>query len=154
MGADYKGIDLALVVSGQTRVSQYVLPESGTIGNYYSSWANNRWSPSNTNGSYPRADDRASSSINGGLYRNSFWLNNASFLRLKNVELGYTINAAILSRAKIAGLRVYANAFNLFTVTKVKDYDPEGANSSGPYNSTGQFYPQQRIVNVGVNVKF
>jgi TonB-linked SusC/RagA family outer membrane protein len=154
MGADYKGIDLALVLSGQTRVSQYVLPESGTIGNYYSSWANNRWSPSNTNGSYPRADDRASSSINGGLYRNSFWLNNASFLRLKNVELGYTINAAILSRAKIAGLRVYANAFNLFTVTKVKDYDPEGANSSGPYNSTGQFYPQQRIVNVGVNVKF
>jgi TonB-linked SusC/RagA family outer membrane protein len=154
MGADYKGIDLALVLAGQTHVSQYVLPESGTIGNFYSSWADNRWSPTNTNGSYPRVDERASSSVNGGLYRNSFWLNNASFLRLKNVELGYTINAGILSRAKIAGLRVYANAFNLFTVTKVKDYDPEGANSSGPYNSTGQFYPQQRIVNVGVNVKF
>lgn len=148
MGADYKGIDLALVFAGQTRVSQYVLPESGTIGNFYSSWADNRWSPANTNGSYPRADDRASSSINGGLYKNSFWLNNASFLRLKNVELGYTINANILSRAKIAGLRVYANAFNLFTVTKVKDYDPEG------YSTSGQFYPQQRIVNVGVNVKF
>ncbi|GAA3935854.1 TonB-dependent receptor [Chitinophaga oryziterrae] len=148
MGADYKGIDLALVFAGQTRVSQYVLPESGTIGNFYSSWADNRWSPTNTNGSYPRADDRASSSINGGLYKNSFWLNNASFLRLKNVELGYTINANILSRAKIAGLRVYANAFNLFTVTKVKDYDPEG------YSTSGQFYPQQRIVNVGVNVKF
>jgi TonB-linked SusC/RagA family outer membrane protein len=148
MGADYKGIDLALVFAGQTRVSQYVLPESGTIGNFYSSWADNRWSPTNTNGSYPRADDRASSSINGGLYKNSFWLNNASFLRLKNVELGYTINANILSRAKIAGLRVYANAFNLFTVTKVKDYDPEG------YSASGQFYPQQRIVNVGVNVKF
>ncbi|PSL49910.1 TonB-linked SusC/RagA family outer membrane protein [Chitinophaga niastensis] len=148
LGADYKGFDLSIVLSGQTHVSQYVLPESGTIGNFYSSWADNRWSPTNTGGTYPRADDRASSSINGGLYSNSFWLNNASFLRLKNVELGYNINASFMSRMKIGGLRVYANAFNLFTITKVKDYDPEGSSGSG------QFYPQQRIINVGVNVKF
>jgi TonB-linked SusC/RagA family outer membrane protein len=148
LGADYKGIDLSVVLAGQTNVSQYVLPESGTVGNFYSSWADNRWSPTNTAGTYPRADDRASASINGGLYKNNFWLNNASFFRLKNVELGYTINADILSRIRIAGLRVYANAFNLFTISPVKDYDPEGVQGSG------QFYPQQRIVNVGVNVKF
>jgi len=148
MGADYKGIDLSIVFAGQTHVSQYVLPESGTIGNFYSSWADNRWSPTNPNGSYPRVDERASSSVNGGLYQNNFWLNNASFLRLKNVELGYTLNANLLSRLKLAGVRIYANAFNLFTITKVKDYDPEGSSGSG------QFYPQQRIVNAGVNVKF
>lgn len=148
LGADYKGFDLSAVVAGQTHVSQYVLPESGTVGNFYSSWADNRWSPSNTAGTYPRADDRASASINGGLYQNNFWLNNASFLRLKNVELGYTIKADVLSRIRISGLRVYASAFNLFTITPVKDYDPEGSSASG------QFYPQQRIVNVGVNVKF
>lgn len=148
LSGDYKGFDLSILLSGQSHVSQYVLPESGTIGNYYSSWANNRWSPSNPGGSYPRVDERASSSINGGLYNNTFWLDNASFLRLKNISLGYTIHAALLSRAKIGGLRVYANAFNLFTITKVKDYDPEG------YSSSGQFYPQQRIINVGVNVKF
>ncbi|MCF6407747.1 TonB-dependent receptor [Chitinophaga filiformis] len=148
LGADYKGFDVSVVFAGQARVSQYVLPESGTIGNYYSSWADNRWSPSNPNGTYPKVDERASSSNNGGLYKNSFWLNNASFLRLKNVELGYNVNAGILSRMNISGLRIYASAFNLFTFTKVKDYDPEG------FSSSGQFYPQQRIVNVGANVKF
>lgn len=148
VGADYKGFDLSAVLAGQAHVSQYVLPESGTVGNFYSSWADNRWSPNNTAGTYPRADDRASASINGGLYQNNFWLNDASFLRLKNVELGYTIKADLLSRIRITGLRVYASAFNLFTITPVKDYDPEGASASG------QFYPQQRIVNVGVNVKF
>lgn len=154
LGADYKGFDLSAVFAGQTHVSQYVLPESGTIGNYYSSWADNRWSPTNTAGTHPRVDERASNSINGGLYQNNFWLNNASFFRLKNVELGYTVNADILSRIRIAGLRVYASAFNLFTITPVKDYDPEGTNGSGLYSTSGQFYPQQRIINVGVNVKF
>lgn len=154
LGADYKGFDLSAVFAGQTHVNQYVLPESGTIGNFYSSWADNRWSPTNTAGTHPRVDERASSSINGGLYQNNFWLNNASFFRLKNVEVGYTVNADILSRIRIAGLRVYASAFNLFTITPVKDYDPEGTNGTGQYSSSGQFYPQQRIINVGVNVKF
>jgi len=154
LGVDYKGFDLSAVFAGQTHVSQYVLPESGTIGNYYSSWADNRWSPTNTGGAYPRVDERASSSINGGLYQNNFWLNNASFFRLKNVELGYTVNADILSRIRIAGLRIYASAFNLFTITPVKDYDPEGTNGTGLYSTSGQFYPQQRIINVGANVKF
>lgn len=148
MGAEYKGFDVSLVLAGQTHVNQYVLPESGTIGNFYSSWADNRWSPTNVNGLYPRVDERASSSINGGLFKNSFWYNNASFLRLKNVELGYNVNTSALSRMHISGLRIYANAFNLFTITKVKDYDPEGSSGSG------QFYPQQRILNVGANVKF
>lgn len=148
MGAEYKGFDLSLVFSGQAQVSQYVLPESGTIGNFYSSWADNRWSPDNVNGTYPRVPERASSAVSGGLYKNNFWLNNASFIRLKNVEIGYNLNAGLLSRLKISGLRVYANGFNLFTITKVKDYDPEGNNASG------QFYPQQRIINAGVNVRF
>ncbi|WP_291920602.1 TonB-dependent receptor [Chitinophaga sp.] len=148
LSGDYKGFDLSVLFAGQAHVSQYVLPESGTIGNFYSSWADNRWSPNNVNGSYPRVDERASSSVNGGRWQNNFWLNDASFLRLKNISLGYTIHANILSRAKISGLRVYANAFNLFTITKIKDYDPEGTSTSG------QFYPQQRIFNLGVNVKF
>jgi TonB-linked SusC/RagA family outer membrane protein len=144
----YSAFDISLVFAGQGMVSQYVLPESGQVGNFYSSWADNRWSPSNTEGSYPRVDTRASSSINGGLYANNFWLNNASFVRLKNVELGYTIPKSTLSKLKISSLRVYASAFNLFTITGVKDFDPEGNSNSG------QFYPQQRILNLGVNIKF
>ncbi|MBO9561151.1 MAG: TonB-dependent receptor [Niastella sp.] len=145
---DYSNFDLSMVFSGQAQVSQYVLPESGTVGNFYSSWADNRWSPTNINGSYPRVDTRTSSSINGGLYNNTFWLNDASFLRLKNVELGYNLTGNLLSRVHMQSARIYVNAFNLFTITKVKDYDPEGNSGSG------QFYPQQRIINVGVNVRF
>lgn len=148
LNAGYGNFDIAAVLSGQTHVSQYVLPESGTVGNFYSSWADNRWSPTNGNGSFPRVDTRASASVNGGLYNSTFWLNNASFLRLKNVELGYNLPATMLERLKMQSLRVYVNAFNLFTITKVKDYDPEGNSGSG------QFYPQQRIVNLGVNLRF
>jgi hypothetical protein len=137
-----------MVWAGQTRVSQYVLPESGTVGNFYSSWADNRWSPTNIQGSYPRVDTRASSSVNGGLYNSTFWLNDASFLRLKNLALGYNLPAKLLSGLRMQSLRLYVNAFNLLTFTRVKDYDPEGNQASG------QFYPQQRIVNIGVNVRF
>ncbi|WP_276484850.1 SusC/RagA family TonB-linked outer membrane protein [Paraflavitalea pollutisoli] len=148
LNVGFKNFDLQAVFAGQAKVSQYVLPESGTVGNFYSSWADNRWSPTNTNGSYPRVDTRASSSVNGGLYNNTFWLNNAAFFRLKNVELGYNLAGKALSAVHLQAVRFYVNAFNLFTITKVKDYDPEGNSGSG------QFYPQQRIINVGVNVRF
>ncbi len=148
MNAGWKNFDFAVLFSGQSRVNQYVLPESGTIGNFYSSWANNRWSPTNPDGTYPRVDERASSATSGGLYRNNFWLYDASFVRLKNIQLGYTLPAGLLSKVNIADFRVYANAFNLFTFSKIKDWDPEGNSESG------QFYPQQRIINLGVNVRF
>jgi len=149
LNAAYKNFDAAVLFSGQARVSQHVLPESGTVGNFYSSWADNRFNAvNNPNGTYPMVPERASSAVSGGLYGNNFWLNNASFLRLKNVEIGYTLPHEVLSRWKLGGLRFYANGFNLLTWTKVKDYDPEGSSGSG------QFYPQQRIINVGVNLKF
>lgn len=149
LNASYKNkLDLAIVFAGQAQVSQYVLPESGTVGNFYSSWADNRWSPSNTNGSYPRVDTRTSASVNGGQYNSTFWLNDASFLRLKNVELGYNLSGNWITKLKLQNARVYVNAFNVFTITKVKDYDPEGNSGSG------QFYPQQRIINIGANIRF
>jgi TonB-linked SusC/RagA family outer membrane protein len=148
LNGGYKNFDLAVVFAGQARVSQYVLPEAGTVGNFYSSWADNRWSPNNPEGTYPRVDTRTSASVNGGLYNNTFWLNDASFLRLKNIELGYNLGGSILQKAKLQDVRIYLNAFNLFTITKVKDYDPEGNSGSG------QFYPQQKIINLGINVKF
>lgn len=148
LNASYKNFDLSVLFAGQAEVSQYVLPEAGSVGNFYSSWADNRFSPTNTNGTYPRVTDRSSNAISGGLYNNTFWLNDASFLRLKNVQLGYNFNAPFLQKLKIGGLRVYASGFNLFTITKVKDYDPEGTSGSG------QFYPQQRILNLGASVKF
>jgi TonB-linked SusC/RagA family outer membrane protein len=148
LNAAWKNWDFSAVISGQSQVSQYVLPESGTVGNFYSSWAGNRYSPNNTNGTHPRVSERASSAVSGGLYRNNFWLNDASFARLKNVQIGYNVPQPVLDRLSISSLKIYANAFNLFTLTGVKDYDPEGTSESG------QFYPQQKIINLGVNIQF
>lgn len=148
LNASYKNVDVSVLFAGQAQVSQYVLPEAGSVGNFYSSWADNRFSPTNTGGSYPRVTDRASNAISGGQFNNTFWLNDASFLRLKNVEVAYNLKASFLSKINISNLRLYASGFNLLTFTKVKDYDPEGSSGSG------QFYPQQRIINLGVNVKF
>jgi TonB-linked SusC/RagA family outer membrane protein len=145
-GAAYKNFDLSILFSGQAKVVQYLLPDAGTIANFPSSWADNRWSPTNTDGTYPRADDRSGTFY--GNYRSTFWLRNTSFLRLKNVQLGYNLPKSLVSKIKLGGVRVYASGFNLLTFTSLKDYDPEGN------NETGYFYPQQKIYNLGVNVTF
>jgi hypothetical protein len=69
-------------------------------------------------------------------------------MRIKNVELGYNLPTSALSRVSLSGARIYVSAFNLATFSKVKDFDPEGQSESA------QFYPQQQIFNVGVNLKF
>ncbi|WP_189319370.1 SusC/RagA family TonB-linked outer membrane protein [Leeuwenhoekiella nanhaiensis] len=148
LGANYKNFDLTVLWQGQARSVQYVAPESGEVGNFFSTWADNRWSPTNPNGSYPRVDVRTSSSINEGLFRNDFWLVNTSFLRLKNLELGYSLPESSLSFLGIASARVYASGYNLVTFTESKDVDPEGASNSG------QFYPQLKTYNIGINVNF
>ena len=146
--AGFRNFDLTILLQGQARAVQYVLTEAGEVGNYFNSWAENRWSPSNPEGTYPRVDVRTSSSINGSLYRNDFWLYNTSFMRIKNVELGYNFSPAAYEKLKLKGARVYVSAFNLATFSKVKDFDPEGQSESA------QFYPQQQIFNAGVNLKF
>ncbi|MDR7130348.1 TonB-linked SusC/RagA family outer membrane protein [Algoriphagus sp. 4150] len=148
LNAAWKNWDFAAVISGQSQVNQYVLPESGTVGNFYSSWADNRYSPDTPEGTHPRVSERASSAVSGGLYRNNFWLNDATFVRLKNIQIGYNVPQPILEKLSISSLKIYANAFNLFTLTGVKDFDPEGSSESG------QFYPQQKIINLGVNIQF
>jgi hypothetical protein len=83
---------------------------------------------------------------------NSFWLQDASFLRVKNIQIGYSLPDKLISRLKvIKGLRIYANGQNLFTFTKFEGLDPERF----PTNTTGaNQYPNIRIITGGVNIKF
>ncbi|HAE69598.1 MAG TPA: SusC/RagA family TonB-linked outer membrane protein, partial [Sphingobacterium sp.] len=77
-----------------------------------------------------------------------YWLLDASYLRLKNIQLGYTIPKHILTKWKLSGLRVYANAENLFTKSNYrKGWDPE-------INSSGAYYPIMRNFTFGVNLSF
>jgi TonB-linked SusC/RagA family outer membrane protein len=148
LGGSWRNFSLAILFEGQARVSQYILPEVGTIGNAPIYWSKNRWTPNHKNGTYPRITDRSSNAISGGGFSSTFWLRNSAFLRLKNLKLSYQISPKVLPGINWDGATVYVSGFNLFTITPAKGFDPEG--SSG----NGEFYPQQKIYNIGFKLKF
>lgn len=78
----------------------------------------------------------------------AFWLQNASFLRLKTAELSYNLPNSLISRYSVNNMRVYISGNNLFTISEIKWYDPEGS------NTTGTFYPQRKVFNLGVQLTF
>ena len=72
-----------------------------------------------------------------------------NYLRLKSIELGYTLPKNLLSSVGVKNLRIYINAYNLLTITGVKGVDPEK-----PANLYGYMYPLNRSYNFGLNVTF
>lgn len=90
----------------------------------------------------------------GMLYAESkVWRRDASYVRLKSMELGYNFQPTLLSQVGLDGLRIYVNAHNIFTITDpfVKPFDPEKI--EGAYNA-GFNYPLQRSFNFGININF
>lgn len=145
MGASWKGFEVNTLWQGQARAKQMIRPVGFNIDvDYY----NNRWiSPTETpNAKYPRAFNTKADNINA--IDSDFWLKDASFIRLKNVEVAYTLPARLVSNLKMTNVRVYVSGFNLITIDKIKLLDPEGTDSRGMY------YPQQRIYSAGVSLSF
>ena len=86
-----------------------------------------------------------------------YWVLNASYLRLKNITLGYNLPPEILSRWKISNLRIYASATNLWTLTNYSGYDPEGNAYGFTTNLVGVDdgnYPQAKTYLMGLNFGF
>jgi hypothetical protein len=102
------------------------------------------WSPKNLNGKYPRLDNQWRAENNSS---SSLWVINGAYLRLKNIQLGYTLPKSITKVVKFNG-KVYVAATNLFTLTKFKYIDPEAPNVSNGY------YPQQRTYSIGMTLSF
>ena len=81
--------------------------------------------------------------------RNSdLWLRDASYLRLKNVEVGYSFSKKALQKMHLGSLRVYATGYNLLTFDKLKVIDPEAA------TGTSSMYPIVMVMNLGLKVGF
>ncbi|SDL14271.1 TonB-linked outer membrane protein, SusC/RagA family [Catalinimonas alkaloidigena] len=142
----YKNFELSLLFQGGTRVQQYYSGEAawpfflGTSGVLKQNL--DRWTPENTDASEPRVLINADNNHAGS----SFWLRDASYVRLKNVEIAYNVPVANLKF--VQGIRVYVNANNALTWTAIENFDPE--NDSG----RGWGYPQFRIWNAGLNINF
>lgn len=151
----YKAFDLAILFQGATGGLQFVgLTESGDIGNYLKYSYDHRWTIDNPNADYPRLANRNNTYYtntdfaNGGAAANTYFLKSNNYLRLKNIEVGYNLPTDLTKKLGIGSFRVYANALNLITWDKIKVWDPESTNQSG------QYYPQSKIINMGVRVSF
>ena len=143
----YQGFDLSTLFQAATGAVRYISTESGEIGNFLQSFAEERWTPANPDAPGPRTFNRSNEYwVARG---NTFWLRKTDYVRLKNIELGYSIPARFAGRAGMQNLRVYVNAFNLLTYSPdMKEFDPELGTGSG------QGYPLQKIVNFGLSLTF
>jgi hypothetical protein len=105
------------------------------------------WRPDNLNATFPRL-------LPSGFGGNNFllsdrWIRSAAYFRIKNINLGYTLPASVLSKIKIENLRIFVSGQNLFTATSAwNGFDPE------INNANAEFYPVQRTYTAGLNVTF
>ncbi len=113
----------------------------------------NRWTPATAaTATWPALHYRGNSYISYRL--NDYILQNAAYLKLRNVELSWNVPPKILKRLKVNGLRLYLSGQNLITWTKFKMYiDPENINLSNTDFSKQSIYPTSRIYNFGLNLQ-
>lgn len=146
LGASFKNFDLTILFQGAAGAKQYIgTGEMGNIGNYLTDIYENRWTVENPSSVHPRIANRADQYYSGN---NTYWLRSSDYIRLKNMEIGYTIPSTLGNKIGISNMRVYLNGLNLLTIDKLKVYDPETDNQNG------QYYPQSRIVSGGLSVSF
>ncbi|WP_292889745.1 TonB-dependent receptor [Nonlabens sp.] len=110
-----------------------------------------RWTGEGSTNSVPRVTTGATANQ----VFSDFFVEDASFLRAQNMQIGYTLNESSLDNLKLSKLRVYASVNNAFTLTKYRGYDPS-ASSGDPLSSgiDNGFYPVARTFLVGINAKF
>lgn len=145
----YKNFDLNMLFQGAAGALLRIQTESGDIGNFLKYSHDNRWSVENPSSEHPRLASRGDTYFTGGNYgMNTYYLFNKNYIRLKNIELGYTLPINILQKVHLSNARIYVNALNLLTFDKMKVYDPEATAESGV------FYPQARVINTGLSVSF
>jgi len=147
--ARYKSFDLSILFQGASGAMIRVQTESGDIGNYLQYYYDHRWTIDHPSSTDPRLAIRGDTYFTGGLYgNNTYYLFSKNYFRMKNIELGYTLPAHLMEKAKISNFRIFVNALNLFTISKMDIFDPEATAGSGVY------YPQSRVLNVGFSVTF
>lgn len=148
MGAAYKGFDCSVLVQGVLGMEQYWLdnyfrPQVRSGYQLSKKIADGRWHKDiQGDAKYPRllefSDDR-------NTRVSDFWVQNKSFVKIKNIQLGYTIPKSLVNRFSIDKLRVYGSLENFFTFTKYDGLDPE---------VSGLDYPTMRQAVIGINLSF
>lgn len=148
-GAKYKNFDFTIFFQGQAMAQALLMPDGLNMAEQFFT---GRWTAEGNN-DYPRTfTGPTSRTVAPDNYASTFWLKNDAFLRLKNIELGYTFSKTLLSKIGVQNARVFVNANNVFSIDSFgSSFDPESATGTVNY---GIYYPQQRVVNLGLNLSF
>lgn len=152
LAASYKGFDLAVLLQGVGKANGYlsgpgILPFNvgGAIGGTIREDNKDRWTPDHPNAKFPRL---AFGETNNEQV-STFYLKDASYLRLKNVQIGYTLPAKLSQKASIKRLRVFANGSNMASFDRFWDgYDVEAPVGGG------NVYPQVKVYSFGLEASF
>lgn len=148
-GGSIKQFDFAVLFQGATKVNRLL---DGMARNFFVGGSRNTftdlldyWTPDNRDALYPRPWEGPHPTNS---YTSSLYLRDASYIRLKSVDLGYTFSDKVVKGIGVQRLRIYLSGSNLFLIDKLKMFDPEVENPNGNY------YPQQRTMNLGLNLTF
>lgn len=161
-GVSYKGLSLNARLAGQAEAWTYIFENCRTSQNCLRDVIQGAYMPGDMNSRYPivpTTSEPGEGDINAE--PSTFWQRNASFVRLENLQLAYALPESLVSSVGLglSSMRVYVNGSNLFTLAHIKNYDPEGSAANtqaglGVQYTTGGFYPQVRIFNLGVDITF
>lgn len=149
---NWKNLDFSFLFQGAARAQVYL--KGGVIQPYFNQgnlpqfWVDEAWTEDNVNARYPRLVNSTHNFPGTDISGVQTYLYDASYLRLKNIEIGYTLPDKWLRPAGISSMRVYVNAQNLFTITDVPQIDPENTQQEG------WTYPQMKSFNVGLTLQF
>lgn len=149
-GFQYKGFNFSVLFQGVQNRKMYLnswetefefgaMNRNGTLFNHHLG----RWTPETAaTATYPRLTYGLNA--NNHIGNSSFWQHSGDYIRLKNIEIGYTFPFEWTRRLKLGGVRIFVNAQNLATWAEFERGDPE---------VSGKEYPMQRVINTGINIK-
>lgn len=154
----YKGFSLSGLLYGTGKRNMELSVQYKGTKPYYKEQLN-YWTEDNRNAEFPRLTSATSRNGDNNIQKSDFWLKNASFLRLKNLQLAYDLKYSVLKNVSWLNMcRVNLSGANLFTISGIKKfYDPETPN----YNDDGDIiatdggaYPVQRVISFGLTIGF
>lgn len=156
IGANWNGLDLTAVFQGATDVHGYITREgvgyvNGDTSKPTTLWLDH-WTTDNRNAAMPRLI-QGMEGWSMPTTTSDFWMQDASYLRLKTLQVGYSLPKYLIAKIGLSNVRVFYTAENLFTITNfMKGYDPEAPVSDD--NMKGNYYPQTKTHSFGINITF
>jgi TonB-linked SusC/RagA family outer membrane protein len=154
--ANYKNFDFTLFIQGTYGNKMFDtntwMANRSTLDYNFSTDMLNAWTPDNTDTDVPRL---TFNDPNDNSFASTRFLYDASYLRFKTLQIGYTFPNKILQEAGIGKLRIFINAHNLWTITSYRGYDPSYTGDGLLNRGLDQArYPVGRIINGGINIQF